>query len=220
MFFDETEANKIASPRPAFTSFASSQFGKQNDERKGDTIISCRLFGIDLKSPSLGSAIENRTLKPANNSDNSAEGCFGNTTSAGDSQDNSGLSKDQNHEHLHLPPNEVHGKQICSTRSRTKVWKPKRESKLCFYTFIITPKTSIEIKMFSTLYESLEKVHMQGVAVGRAVDLTVLSGYDELVKELKEMFDIQEELHARNKWEIVFTDDEGDVMLMGDHPWP
>lgn len=74
--------------------------------------------------------------------------------------------------------------------------------------------------MFSTLYESLEKVHMQGVAVGRAVDLTVLSGYDELVKELKEMFDIQEELHARNKWEIVFTDDEGDVMLMGDHPWP
>ncbi|PHT39578.1 Auxin response factor 7 [Capsicum baccatum] len=183
MFFDETEANKSASPRPAFTSFASSQFGKQNDERKRDTIISCRLFGIDLKSPSLGSAIENRTLKPANNSDSSAEGCFGNTTSAGDSQDNSGLSKDQKHEHLHLPPNEAHGKQICSTRSRTKV-------------------------------------HMQGVAVGRAVDLTVLSGYDELVKELKEMFDIQEELHARNKWEIVFTDDEGDVMLMGDHPWP
>jgi len=61
---------------------------------------------------------------------------------------------------------------------------------------------------------------MQGVAVGRAVDLTKLSGYDELLKELEEMFDIQEELHARNKWEIVFTDDEGDMMLMGDYPWP
>lgn len=67
--------------------------------------------------------------------------------------------------------------------------------------------------------ESLEKVQMQGVAVGRAVDLTILKGYDELIKELEEMFEIQGELHSRNKWEIVFTDDEGDMMLMGDYPW-
>lgn len=67
--------------------------------------------------------------------------------------------------------------------------------------------------------ELLEKVQMQGVAVGRAVDLTALKGYNELIKELEEMFEIQGELHPRNKWEIVFTDDEGDMMLMGDHPW-
>ncbi|XP_019169965.1 PREDICTED: auxin response factor 9-like isoform X2 [Ipomoea nil] len=63
------------------------------------------------------------------------------------------------------------------------------------------------------------KVQMQGVAVGRAVDLTALKGYDELIDELEEMFEIQGELHPRKKWEIVFTDDEGDMMLMGDHPW-
>lgn len=61
---------------------------------------------------------------------------------------------------------------------------------------------------------------MQGVAVGRAVDLTTLKGYDELIYELEEMFEIKGELHPRNKWEIVFTDDEGDMMLVGDDPWP
>lgn len=61
---------------------------------------------------------------------------------------------------------------------------------------------------------------MQGVAVGRAVDLTTLKGYAELICELEEMFEIKGELHPRNKWEIVFTDDEGDMMLVGDDPWP
>ncbi|GAA0145198.1 hypothetical protein LIER_05447 [Lithospermum erythrorhizon] len=62
---------------------------------------------------------------------------------------------------------------------------------------------------------SRTKVQMQGVAVGRAVDLNVLKGYDELLKELEEMFEIPGELQRRKKWEIVFTDDEGDMMLMG-----
>ncbi|CAL9081578.1 unnamed protein product [Musa textilis] len=70
------------------------------------------------------------------------------------------------------------------------------------------------------LSRSRTKVHMQGVAVGRAVDLTILEGYDELIRELEEMFEIQGELRDRNKWEVVFTDDEGDMMLVGDDPWP
>ncbi|KAL0312429.1 UNVERIFIED_CONTAM: Auxin response factor 9 [Sesamum radiatum] len=67
---------------------------------------------------------------------------------------------------------------------------------------------------------SRTKVQMQGVAVGRAVDLTILKGYDDLITELEGMFEIKGELQPRNKWEIVFTDDEGDMMLMGDDPWP
>nr|GME03753.1 auxin response factor 9-like [Ipomoea batatas] len=53
----------------------------------------------------------------------------------------------------------------------------------------------------------------------RAVDLTAIKGYDELTSELEDMFEIHGELRPRKKWEIVFTDDEGDTMLMGDHPW-
>ncbi|KAL7002349.1 Arf11p [Sarracenia purpurea var. burkii] len=64
------------------------------------------------------------------------------------------------------------------------------------------------------------KVQMQGVAVGRAVDLTALEGYGPLLDELEKMFEIKGELHLRNKWEVVFTDDEGDMMLVGDDPWP
>lgn len=63
------------------------------------------------------------------------------------------------------------------------------------------------------------KVHMQGIAVGRAVDLNALEGYDELILELERMFEIEGELRHRNKWEVVFTDDEGDMMLVGDDPW-
>lgn len=61
---------------------------------------------------------------------------------------------------------------------------------------------------------------MQGVAVGRAVDLTTLSGYDQLIDELEKLFDIKGQLYPQDKWAIVFTDDEGDMMLMGDDPWP
>jgi auxin response factor len=47
----------------------------------------------------------------------------------------------------------------------------------------------------------------------------MLRGYDQLTDELEEMFDIKGELHPRDKWKIVYSDDEGDVMLVGDYPW-
>ncbi|KAK8973010.1 hypothetical protein V6N11_028599 [Hibiscus sabdariffa] len=71
----------------------------------------------------------------------------------------------------------------------------------------------------STSTRTRTKVQMQGIAVGRAVDLTVLKGYDDLINELEKMFDIIGELRPRGKWSIVFTDDEGDMMLVGDDPW-
>ncbi|OIT02046.1 PREDICTED: auxin response factor 9-like [Nicotiana attenuata] len=192
MLVDETEDSKSASAWSGFPSILSSQFSKgtnqpilsPTDERKCDTITTCRLFGIDLKS-TLSSTTEAPLPKPANISNVSAERASPNTVPAGDSDQISGLSidfKDQKQGQLQLLLKEVQSKHNCSTRSRTKV-------------------------------------QMQGVAVGRAVDLTTLKGYNELIKELEEMFEIQGELHPRNKWEIVFTDDEGDMMLMGDHPW-
>nr|AVD68947.1 auxin response factor 9 [Prunus sibirica] len=71
----------------------------------------------------------------------------------------------------------------------------------------------------STSTRSRTKVQMQGMAVGRAVDLTILEGYDQLIDELEEMFDIKGQIHPGNMWQIVFTDNEGDMMLMGDDPW-
>ncbi|KAL3652814.1 Auxin response factor 9 [Castilleja foliolosa] len=81
------------------------------------------------------------------------------------------------------------------------------------------PTKEIQSKQ-SNSTRSRTKVQMQGVAVGRAVDLTTLKGYDDLIVELEDMFEIKGELRPRNKWEIVFTDNEGDMMLVGDDPWP
>ncbi|XP_057454839.1 auxin response factor 18-like isoform X2 [Lotus japonicus] len=64
------------------------------------------------------------------------------------------------------------------------------------------------------------KVQMQGVAVGRAIDLATLSGYDNLIDEVEKLFDIKGELRLQNKWAVTFTDDENDMMLVGDDPWP
>ncbi|KAL6329197.1 hypothetical protein AAG906_014806 [Vitis piasezkii] len=59
-----------------------------------------------------------------------------------------------------------------------------------------------------------------GIAVGRAVDLTRFDRYEDLLKKLEEMFDIQGELCGSTSiWQVVYTDDEDDMMMVGDDPW-
>lgn len=61
---------------------------------------------------------------------------------------------------------------------------------------------------------------MQGIAVGRAVDLTRFDCYEDLLKKLEEMFEITGELSGSiKKWQVVYTDDEDDMMMVGDDPW-
>ncbi|KMT10926.1 hypothetical protein BVRB_5g113390 [Beta vulgaris subsp. vulgaris] len=67
---------------------------------------------------------------------------------------------------------------------------------------------------------SCTKVQKQGIALGRSVDLSKFSDYDQLVEELDHLFDFNGELKIPEKnWLIVYTDDEGDMMLVGDDPW-
>ncbi|KAL3651513.1 Arf GTPase arf1 [Castilleja foliolosa] len=67
---------------------------------------------------------------------------------------------------------------------------------------------------------SCTKVHMQGIAVGRALDLTGFNCYEDLIKKLEEMFEINGELSGPiKKWKVVYTDDEDDMMMVGDDPW-
>jgi auxin response factor len=98
-----------------------------------------------------------------------------------------------------------------STRTRTKV-------KFEVMSSMALPFLS-ELVMNKILFH-FEKVQMQGVAVGRALDLTVLKGYKDLINELEKMFETGGELSTREKWAVVFTDNEGDMMLVGDDPWP
>ncbi|KAG2603109.1 hypothetical protein PVAP13_5KG746900 [Panicum virgatum] len=78
----------------------------------------------------------------------------------------------------------------------------------------------IQSKSQGASTRSCTKVHKQGVALGRSVDLSKFGDYDELKAELDKMFEFEGELVSANKnWQIVYTDNEGDMMLVGDDPW-
>ncbi|KAL3818481.1 hypothetical protein ACJIZ3_004386 [Penstemon smallii] len=77
-----------------------------------------------------------------------------------------------------------------------------------------------ESKGHSASTRSCTKVHKQGTALGRSVDLAKFNNYDDLFAEFDNLFEFNGELKARDKnWLVVYTDDEDDMMLVGDDPW-
>ncbi|WOL09785.1 auxin response factor 12-like isoform X1 [Canna indica] len=58
-------------------------------------------------------------------------------------------------------------------------------------------------------------------SVGRSLDISRFSNYDELRVELGHMFGIEGLLEdpRRSGWQLVFVDRENDVLLLGDDPW-
>ncbi|KAK8595819.1 hypothetical protein V6N13_000506 [Hibiscus sabdariffa] len=64
------------------------------------------------------------------------------------------------------------------------------------------------------------KVYKHG-AVGRSIDITRYSGYDELKQDLARRFGIEGQLEDRGRigWKLVYVDHENDVLLVGDDPW-
>ncbi|KGN50008.1 auxin response factor 9 [Cucumis sativus] len=149
--------------------------------KKGETVASCRLFGIDLNHL----AAEKASSQPSSgSSDTDGRISTLSVAQSDPKSDNLEVSIERKSELSQASLKEIQCNQSSSanTRSRTKVL-------------------------------------MHGMAVGRAVDLTILEGYDQLIDELEKMFDVRGQLCARDKWEIVYTDDEGDMMLVGDDPW-
>ncbi|KAH6821440.1 Transcriptional factor B3 family protein / auxin-responsive factor AUX/IAA-like protein [Perilla frutescens var. hirtella] len=64
------------------------------------------------------------------------------------------------------------------------------------------------------------KVYKRG-AVGRSIDITRYSDYDELKQDLARRFGIEGQLEDRQRvgWKLVYVDHENDVLLVGDDPW-
>ncbi|CAK9143221.1 unnamed protein product [Ilex paraguariensis] len=72
----------------------------------------------------------------------------------------------------------------------------------------------------SSTQRNRTKVHKQGNLVGRAIDLSKLNGYDDLLIELEKLFNMVGLLRDPDKgWRIVYTDSENDLMIVGDDPW-
>ncbi|MBA0877625.1 hypothetical protein Goshw_019196 [Gossypium schwendimanii] len=68
---------------------------------------------------------------------------------------------------------------------------------------------------------SCTKVLKHGTALGRSVDITRFDGYKDLISELDRMFDFNGRLiDGSSGWHVTFTDDEGEMRMIGDHyPW-
>ncbi|XWS73737.1 hypothetical protein CRYUN_Cryun02cG0154300 [Craigia yunnanensis] len=67
---------------------------------------------------------------------------------------------------------------------------------------------------------SCTKVHKQGSLVGRAIDLSRLYGYDDLMTELERLFSMEGLLSDPDKgWRVLYADSENNVMVVGDDPW-
>ncbi|KAK6137261.1 hypothetical protein DH2020_029008 [Rehmannia glutinosa] len=143
-----------------------------NDGRKSDTVVSCRLFGFDLKSSSLVALCENSPLKSVDIPNDAGDVYVPSTLSSGDSEQKSGVSKefrDLKQDQLQVPTKEIQSRQSNSSRSRTKI----THINLCIYYKI-----------------PLKGTNARGCG-WRAVDLTTLKGYDDLITELEDMFEIK-----------------------------
>ncbi|KAL7200550.1 hypothetical protein ACSBR1_032470 [Camellia fascicularis] len=67
---------------------------------------------------------------------------------------------------------------------------------------------------------SCTKVLKYGTVLGRSVHLARFDDYDELIRELDQMFDFKGSLiDGSNGWHVTYTDGKGNMMLIGDCPW-
>lgn len=76
------------------------------------------------------------------------------------------------------------------------------------------------IGLFLCNINCMVKVYKSG-SVGRSLDISRFSSYNELREELGKMFDIRGLLEDafRSGWQLVFVDKEDDILLLGDDPW-
>jgi auxin-responsive protein IAA len=73
------------------------------------------------------------------------------------------------------------------------------------------------------------KVSMEGVPIGRKVDLSLHGSYDELIRTLRLMFPAsssrqgpsicKHRRRGRGPYAVIYEDGDGDWLLVGDVPW-
>ncbi|KZV46474.1 auxin response factor 2, partial [Dorcoceras hygrometricum] len=155
-----------------------------------------KLFGIPLISNSvpLKPASLNTTMEPSGHALEDINSYYSSTTESDQRFDKSKGSKP------------IFPAAVCESEKHFQTFHPvarEREDKVC-----------------SVSTRSCTKVHKQGMALGRSIELAKFNNYDELIAELDNLFVFDGELKARSKnWLVAYTDDEDDMMLVGDDPW-
>ncbi|KAG2697869.1 hypothetical protein I3760_07G125300 [Carya illinoinensis] len=70
------------------------------------------------------------------------------------------------------------------------------------------------------------KVYMEGIPIGRKLDLLAHDDYDDLIRTLDHMFNTNilwgaevDRVHPEKFHVLTYEDEEGDLMMVGDVPW-
>ncbi|PNX81948.1 auxin-responsive protein iaa30-like, partial [Trifolium pratense] len=70
------------------------------------------------------------------------------------------------------------------------------------------------------------KVYMEGIPIGRKLNILAHQSYHELVKTLEHMFDTtilwgneMDEVQPERCHVLTYEDEEGDLVMVGDVPW-
>ncbi|WOL01764.1 auxin response factor 23-like isoform X1 [Canna indica] len=187
---DNRQQHRVMKPQPMVPS--------QSDAMKPKGSSGCKLFGFHLNS----NPVTTESVVPQSNS---ADILMPHSRSAALPL-LQGLEANRNSE------SSINAKLLGSRSTNSDAEKLNQVSQQA-------PKDN-QNKLQGGLTRSCTKVQKQGIALGRSVDLAKFNGYEELIAELDQMFEFEGALMAPQKnWLVVYTDNEGDKMLVGDDPW-
>lgn len=63
------------------------------------------------------------------------------------------------------------------------------------------------------------KINMEGVAIGRKVNLSAFNNYQQLSHAVDRLFSKKVSSDLSRQYTLVYEDTEGDKVLVGDVPW-
>ncbi|KAK4848164.1 hypothetical protein QYF36_009939 [Acer negundo] len=195
LFSDSSEDGKVIVPRSVLSSYASSVPSRLKNDLTHDQVEKGKQFETSLGCRLFGIDLKNNFNAAAPLGNEVTDPTIDSSGTKGSVPAASTADRDQN---------------LDSSKSLKELNQVTVE---------VTLKETQSKQASTTSTRTRTKVQMQGIAVGRAVDLTALNGYNDLIDELEKMFEIKGQLCPHDKWAVVFTDDEGDMMLVGDDPW-
>ncbi|ESQ32124.1 hypothetical protein EUTSA_v10005725mg [Eutrema salsugineum] len=63
------------------------------------------------------------------------------------------------------------------------------------------------------------KINMEGVLIGRKVNLSAFNNYQQLSHAVDQLFSKKDSSDLNRQYTLVYEDTEGDKVLVGDVPW-
>ncbi|KAJ4900590.1 Auxin-responsive protein IAA28 [Raphanus sativus] len=95
-------------------------------------------------------------------------------------------------------------------------WPPVRSSRR-----YLTAQLKEEIKKIESDEERelYVKINMEGVPIGRKVNLSAYNNYQQLSHAVDQLFSKKDSSDLNRQYTLVYEDTEGDKVLVGDVPW-